>query len=81
MIAYIDLGTGSYLFMLLIGGLVGAVYWFKESLRRFWYTITGRRSRYAPGRKPQVGTSADRSRTGAASATSGAPGSRSADRG
>jgi hypothetical protein len=45
MIAYIDPGSGSYFFQLLIGGLLGAAVAVKLFWRRVWAFLTGRRSR------------------------------------
>lgn len=42
MIGYIDPGTGSYLFMLLIGGLLGVLVKFRDFWKRLWYRVTGR---------------------------------------
>jgi hypothetical protein len=45
MIAYIDPGSGSYFFQLLIGGLLGGAVAVKLWWRRIWAFLTGRRSR------------------------------------
>jgi hypothetical protein len=45
MIAYIDPGSGSYFFQLLIGGLLGAAVAVKLWWRRIWAFLTGRRDR------------------------------------
>jgi hypothetical protein len=45
MIAYIDPGSGSYFFQLLIGGLLGAAVAVKMLWRRVWAFLTGRRPR------------------------------------
>jgi hypothetical protein len=50
MIAYIDPGSGSYFFQLLIGGLLGAAVAVKLWWRRIWAFLTERRDR-ARGRK------------------------------
>jgi hypothetical protein len=44
MIAYIDPGSGSYFFQLVIGGLLGAAVAVKLFWRRVWAFLTGRRS-------------------------------------
>jgi hypothetical protein len=45
MIAYIDPGSGSYFFQLLIGGLLGGAVAMKLWWRRIWAFLTRRRSR------------------------------------
>ena len=45
MIAYIDPGSGSYFFQLVVGGLLGAAVAVKLLWRRIWAFLTGRRSR------------------------------------
>jgi hypothetical protein len=71
MIAYIDPGSGSYFFQLVIGGVLGAAVAVKLFWRRVWAFLTGRRSRdrstERSGGSPahDAGTS-DTSATGAA---------------
>jgi hypothetical protein len=60
MIAYIDPGSGSYFFQLLIGGLLGAAVAVKLLWRRVWAFLTGRRSRERDPDSPGPGPS-DRS--------------------
>jgi hypothetical protein len=45
MIAYIDPGSGSYFFQLLIGGLLGAAVAVKLWWRKIWAFLTARRAR------------------------------------
>jgi hypothetical protein len=69
MIAYIDPGSGSYFFQLLIGGLLGAAVAVKLLWRRVWAFLTGRRSR-----EPDRSSPSERS-TDPASAGRGTSGS------
>ncbi len=70
MIAYIDPGSGSYFFQLLIGGLLGAAVAVKLLWRRVWAFLTGRRSRERDSKRS---TSSERSvdPAGAGRGTSG----------
>lgn len=70
MIAYIDPGSGSYFFQLLIGGLLGAAVAVKLLWRRIWAFLTGRRSRQ---REPERSSPSERSADPAA-AGRGTPG-------
>ncbi len=45
MISYIDPGSASYFFMLLIGGLIGSMVKFKDFWRRVWHALARRGSR------------------------------------
>jgi hypothetical protein len=45
MVGYIDPGSGSYFFQLLIGGLLGVGVAVKVFWRRIWVFLTGRRGR------------------------------------
>jgi hypothetical protein len=55
MIAYIDPGSGSYFFQLVIGGLLGAAVAVKLFWRRVWAFLTGRRDRDRSGPRPASG--------------------------
>jgi hypothetical protein len=46
--AYIDAGSGSFLFQILIGGLLGAAVAVKAFWRRIWAFFTRRPSRRVP---------------------------------
>jgi hypothetical protein len=52
MIAYIDPGSGSYFFQILIGGLLGAAVALKLWWRRIWVFLTGRRARAREEKAP-----------------------------
>jgi hypothetical protein len=53
MIAYIDPGSGSYFFQLVVGGLLGAAVAVKLLWRRIWAFLTGRRSRARDAKGPE----------------------------
>jgi hypothetical protein len=72
MVAYIDPGSGSYFFQLLIGGLLGAAVAVKLLWRRVWAFLTGRRFRERDPDPPGPGPS-DRS-TDPAAAGRASPG-------
>jgi hypothetical protein len=55
--AYLDPGTGSYLWMMLIGGLAGGLFVIRQTLKRFWYFIIRRspgQARNAPGSRDEA---------------------------
>jgi hypothetical protein len=54
MIAYIDPGSGSYFFQILIGGLLGAAVALKLWWRRIWAFLAGRRARARDDEKPSA---------------------------
>jgi hypothetical protein len=72
MIAYIDPGSGSYFFQLLIGGLLGAAVAVKLWWRRIWAFLTRRRDR-ARDRKGDDARSPSEHSTDPASAERTAP--------
>jgi hypothetical protein len=67
MIAYIDPGSGSYFFQLLIGGLLGAAVAVKLFWRRVWAFLTGRRSRDRPSGSSAPGSGGAQADAGASS--------------
>jgi len=50
-LAYIDPGTGSYIFQAIVGGLLAAALAIKVFWRRIWGFVTGR-SRRRPASEP-----------------------------
>jgi nitrate/nitrite transporter NarK len=55
--AYLDPGTGSYLWMMLIGGLAGGLFVIRQTLKRFWFFIVRRspgHAKNAPGSQDEA---------------------------
>jgi len=55
--AYLDPGTGSYLWIMLLGGLAGGLFAIRQTLKRLWHFIIRRspgQAKNAPGRQDKA---------------------------